>query len=241
MNNKILAHRIKLEFNDRDSFSTKELISLIKSELPDLKEPSIRWRINQLKTEEVVFQIGRGIYSLSSKPEFIPSPSLKSIRLGNRVNKLAPEIPFTIWDTYMLDEFDKTDNSHEFTFMYCKKDKIKLLFDEMLDFSKVVFLNPSEEVIERYVMNHSHSIILLPIVSEAPLVNLSDFSTVSIEMLLVDCFVLEGNYIASTKRSTQKIYKRSFDTYNVNRSKLMRYAARRDKRNEIEKLLKEIN
>jgi len=232
-----LKKTIRSVFKNNESFTTKELLIAISNELPNLKESSLRWRINQLKTEGVIFQIGRGMYSLKEKRNYEPKLSLKTMRLGNRVNKLIPDIPLTIWDTYMLDEFDKSNQSHEYTFMYCKKDKIKRLFDEILDFSKVVFLNPSEEVIERYVSNHDYSIILLPIVSEAPLVDLADFTTVSLEMLLVDCFVLRENYIQSTKRSLSKIYKQSFKKYNVNRSKLMRYAARRDKRSEIEKLI----
>lgn len=241
MNNDILSRLIKSEFKGRDNIRTKELITLISRELPDIKESSIRWRINQLKTEEVIFQIGRGLYSLANKPDYKPVLSLKTKRLYNRTVSDTQSHNVAIWETTMLNALSSFAGQKNLVFLLIDKSKMDGLFNEMLDYSKVVFLNPSEEVISRYVLIHDYAVIILPAISEAPVDQYDNISMSSLEMLLVDCFVLNNNYIKQIGYDINDVYSTAFKNYKVNTSKLLRYASRRDKRNEIESVIRKIN
>ena len=78
-------------------------------------------------------------------------------------------------------------------------------------------------------------ILVKPLVSEAP-VNLQDSVPVpSIEKLLVD--QASDKEYSSTSKSLSKIFQEAFETYDVNKSKLLRYASRKGEKEEITQIL----
>ncbi len=239
MKNSELASKLKEHFANQSVMTTKGITEILVNAFPDLSASTISWRINQLKKEKLIFQTGRGLYSFEFKPEYVPELSLKTKRLYNRVKPLCSS-KVSIWDTSLLNTIGNTSIDRHWVFVSTAKEELEPLFNKMLDFSKQIFLQPDKDVISRYMMPQNEAIIITPLISETPLEQTGDYTSPSIEGLLVNAWLKNESYLQHLGFDITEIFKKAFEKYTVNQSKLLRYAARRDKRKEINELIKTI-
>lgn len=240
MKNTELAIAIQGNFSNQSVITSKELVLFISLQYPELSLSTISWRINQLKSENLIYQAGRGIYTFQFKPEFNPEISLKTKRLYNKTKPLAPS-DLIVWDTEMLDLIIEKVNEKRTTFLLIQKDALNDLFDQMQFLSKPIFLEPTNEIIQRYVLSQNDVILLYPLISETPIQNYGEYLMPTIEGILVNAWLLSDNYLRFLDYSIEEIFENAFKKYNVNKNKLLRYASRRDQRKEIEQLIQKIN
>lgn len=239
MSNIHLAKSLRAQLAGKHEFTTKEITDGIQRHFPNIAESTIAWRLNQLKKAKLLYQIGRGLYTFDYKPEFSAELSLKSKRLYNRVKGVYSG-EMAIWDTCLLAEICGEDISKFWIFLAINKDDLNSLFNEMLSFSKKVVLQPDKETIGRYLMPQDEAIILMPLISETPIERSGDYLSLTIEGILVNAWLEYEQYLRPIGLDIHNLFHQAFTKYNVNKSKLLRYAARRDKRKEINELLKSI-
>jgi hypothetical protein len=239
MKNPDLVNILKQNFSGQSQISTKEITDALQEQFPELSPSTIAWRLNQLKKEQLLFQVGRGLYTFDYKPEFSSDLSLKSKRLYNRI-KTVYNGEIVMWDTSLLSEISGIDISKYWVFLALNKDALDGLFDEMLAFSKKVYLQPDKETAARYLFPQEEAIILTALVSETPLVKSGDYLSPSIEGILVNAWFESEQYLQPLGLNINTLFQQAYQKYNINQSKLLRYAARRDKRKEINDLLKSI-
>lgn len=237
MKNSEIVNKLKEKVSNHLVMTTKEITDVLVVAFPNLSPSTISWRINQLKKEKLIHQTGRGLYSFEFKPDYVSEISLKGKRLYNRISSLC-ETDIAIWETKMLSNIVDKELNHEWIFISTNKENLEPLFNEMLDFSKQVFLLPDTDVINRYILPQNESIILTSLVSETPLNKNGGYLTLSIEAILVDSWLGGDTYFSPIGLDIKQLYKAAFSKYNVNQSKLLRYAARRDKRKEINEFIK---
>lgn len=231
---------LKTSLKDQVQFTTQELLELLSKVNPEANNKTHSWRINQLKTDGLIHQIGRGLYSFDSKPEFVPILSLKTKRLYNRVVELVPDIEIVVWETPLLSDIMNKPIEKHFIFLHANRNKLDLLHSELMNFSKPSFPNPSNEIIEKYLIPLNEAIVLLPLPTQTPVFEANDFKTMTLEGLLVSACLVES-IIAPIGIDLIKLYSEAFSKYNVNVSRLLRYAGRRDKRTEIYEILNTIS
>lgn len=239
MRNSEIASKLKKHFVKQTTITTQEISEVLIAAFPDLSPNTISWRINQLKKDQFIQQVGRGLYSFEFKPEYQPEISLKTKRVYNRIKPLC-QSALSVWDTQMLDAIIGIRSDKHWMFFATAKEDLESLFDQMLDFSKQVFLQPDKEVINRYMMPLNEAIILTPLISETPLEKSGDYFTPTIEGILVNAWLAFDNYLAPSGYDIKELYQSAFSKYNINQSKLLRFSTRRDKRTEIEKFIKNI-
>ena len=86
-----------------------------------------------------------------------------------------------------------------------------------------------------------HDFILIkPLVSEAPIFDENGVSVPELEKLLVD-HDSDKEYDSLTEADIQKEFQRAFELYQVNISRLLRYASRKGKKEEIQNRMARIN
>lgn len=239
MKNTELVHRIKKHFNKKEIVTTQEITEVLADALPKVTSSTISWRINQLKNEKLIHQVGRGLYSFNYKPEYNFELDLKTKRVYNRVKALT-DSEVSVWDTNALDLIIENKNAKSLIFLSVAKEELEPLFNNMLAFSKQVFLNPDKEIINRYLKPLEQAIVLTPLVSETPLIKTGDYITPTIEGLLVNALCESTNTLEPIGYNIKELFEFAFKKYNINRSKLIRFATRRDKKSEIEILIKNI-
>ncbi len=240
MRNNELVIAIKKQFSTQTIITSKELVLFLSSLFPELSNKTIPWKINQLKAENLIYQTGRGVYTFDFKPEFNPEVSLKSKRVYNKTKSFISS-ELVVWDTEMLDLIIERENEKRTTFLSIQKDELNDLFDQMQSLSKPVYLEPNHEIIQRYILPQNDVILLYPLISETPLQLNGDYIVPTLEGVLVNAWLLSENYLKPLGYTIEEIFKNAFEKYNVNKNKLLRYAARRDQRKEIEQLIQKIN
>lgn len=237
MKNSQLQKQLKKHFSGQNLITTKEIIEFLSSIHPGLTSNTISWKLNQLKRERLIFQTGRGLYSFEYKPDYTPDLSLKAKRLYNRI-KTIYEGDVSIWDTQILNNIAETNIIRHWTFISVIREDMESLFENMLNFSKQTFIQPDKEITNRYLMAHNEAIIITPLISETPLYKSGDYLTPTLEGLLVNTWLEYEAYLQPIGFDINTIFEQALKKYNVNQSKLLRYASRRDRRDIIKQLIK---
>ena len=102
-----------------------------------------------------------------------------------------------------------------------------------------VFLNPNQEDADRYITNRD-MIIVRPLVKEAPIDIIDGCPVPTLEKMLVDAISdkelqhLQGNELYT-------IYSNAFSDYEIKMPRLLRYAARRNRKQKVEQIINTIN
>ena len=212
----------------------------IQSEFPNLAEKTINWKINQLKSSGILSHISRGIYSLKKKNDFTPEipPYLK--RIYNKIKKELPYLNFCIWDSRWLNEFMVHQIFRYYVVVETEKDATGSVFNSLTEFSKKVFLDPNKEIYSNYIINHNEVIIVKPLISESPLLEIDNIKTPAIEKLLIDCLI-DTDLFAAQQDELDNIYQSAFNKYFININKIKRYARRRNQLIEFENKVSMLN
>ncbi|WP_026750679.1 DUF6577 family protein [Sediminibacterium sp. C3] len=237
MNNQKLATYLKERWPNQNRISTKDIMLELRKQFRSATDSTLSWKLSQLKKDSLIYQVGRGQYSFQFKPIFKPELSQKSKRAVIRIKEFCTNLP-TIWDTSMLDVLSLSSSSVNWLFIEVDRPELDEIFANAQQFSKKIFANPDKETIARYILPVQDAIILIPQVSETPRLSQSDYSILTLESLLVNVFLYYDKYFKPLGYDIDAIFSNALKQYNVNTSKLLRFAGRRDKRNEIEQLLK---
>ena len=80
-----------------------------------------------------------------------------------------------------------------------------------------------------------------PLVSEAPTQKIAGINTVTIEKMLVDLFCDGILYAAQQGSERVTIFREAFEKYTINESRMLRYAGRRRKKEELRSYLNAIS
>jgi hypothetical protein len=109
------------------------------------------------------------------------------------------------------------------------------------EIKKSVFIEPTNDILEKYNLNERETFIIKPIISEAPTQNINGIETVTIEKMLVDIFCDDVIFSAQQGGEMRTIFKNAFEKYTINQSKMLRYADRRRKKEELNQFIKTIS
>lgn len=229
-------------FAHKEQISVSELIDFYKQFEENVKRSTIDWRIYELNRKGILHRIARGIYSLSKKGKnyLIPEISKSLKYLYNKIHKQFPFIDLCIWSTKWLNEFMLHQPGRFYTVLDIEKDVSESIFYALKEVGKDVYLNPSEEILSKYIVNKTEPIIITYLTTEAPTQRVDNVKTITLEKMLVDIYCDQVLFSAYQGAEMKRIYRTAFEKYNVSESKMFRYANRRNKKDEIEKLVNEV-
>jgi hypothetical protein len=109
------------------------------------------------------------------------------------------------------------------------------------EIKKSVFIAPTKDILEKYIVNEKEVVVIKPLISEAPTQNINEVETVSIEKILVDIFCDDVIFSAQQGAEKRTIFKEAFTKYTINQNKMLRYADRRRKKEELNQFVKTIS
>lgn len=204
-----------------------------------MKRSTIDWRISKLTEQEILHRMSRGIYSVSKKEfeKFIPEINQTLKQLSGMVLKKFPFIDICVWSTKSINEFMLHQPGKFYTILEVENDAMDAVFYELSSKRKDVFLNPTEEIINKYVINAKEPIIITKLVTEAPTVKVGNVKTSTLEKMLVDIYSDPIIYNTFQGAEMKRIYQNAFEKYHINKEGMLRYANRRTKKEKIETLI----
>lgn len=239
--NKLHIDEIKFQFKTYVVITTKDIASFYMMLEPNIKQTTINWRIYTLVQMGVLNRIGRGKFNLWKGLTYLPeiTPKMKSI-----YNKLKKEFPFLnicIWNTSIINEFMRHQPGRFHLIVEVEKEASQSVFYFLKENKQAVFIEPTDDILEKYLPINKESIIIKSLVSEAPTQNIEGLNTISLEKLLVDIFCDEVVFSAQQGAEMQIIFKEAYKKYSLNQNRIIRYANRRRKKESIIKYLNSIN
>lgn len=230
---KTIENKIPSYFKGNRTISKNDLVESILKDFPNLKKSSINVYLSKLKKDGILKNPTRGLYALEEKKEFLPAIDTKLKRLFNKIKKDYPFIEFCIWNTLWLNDFMRHQPFKFYTVIELEKDAAQSVFYKLKDQGKPVFLEPDAETFDLYIHNSDDVIILKQLVSEAPMVEIENVVTPSLEKLLVD-MIIDTELYAAQQGELNFIYQSAFDKFGINQGKMKRYAHRRNREKEVE-------
>src|SRR3546814_760800 len=95
-------------------------------------------------------------------------------------------------------------------------------------------------MLEQYIQEIGSPVIVRYLISEAPLQKIKKYYTITIEKILVDLFCDEKLFAIYHGKEKRTIFQEAYAKYTINKSKLLRYATRRGKREALESYINQI-
>lgn len=228
MGNNFIDKQLVERFKGKTVFSRNDLFDFYRYYEPEMKEGAFSWRVYDLKRKSIIEPVKRGLYQLAVKQVFRPQPNKNIITIGKILETSFDLVTYNIWSTAWLNEFTELQAIAEMIIVEVNKDVVESVFYTLKDKNyKNVFFKPDETVIEKYISELQHSIIIKPMVSRAPLLTIKKVAVPSLEKVLVDIFCDEKLFFAYQGNQLIKIYEGAIDKYSINFSRLFNYAKRR--------------
>jgi hypothetical protein len=128
---------------------------------------------------------------------------------------------------YLLIEVDK--DATQSVFYFLKENKFS------------VFIEPSKDLIEKYIPDEKETLIVKTLVSEAPIQTINKIDTATIEKMLVDIYCDDIIFAAQQGSEMRTIFQEALRKYIVNENRMLRYADRRRKKDSFYQYISSIS
>jgi DNA-binding PadR family transcriptional regulator len=237
---KTIENTIPSYFKFLEKISREKLGNLIKQDFPELSEGTITVYLSKLKKAGIINNPERGVYSITNKQTFNPEINKNLNKLYNKIHKEFPFIDVCVWNTKWLYDLMRHQPFKNYTIIEVEKEAEEQIFNAISEWNKNVYFNPNEEILERYISSNSEEVTIIKnLVTEAPTTKNNKIVIPTLEKLLVD-IIIDKELFAAQQGELDFIYQSAFKKYAINTAKMKRYAIRRNKENELEKIISTI-
>ena len=231
---------LKKSFESIENIKTSDIVLFFRNYKSELTQNSINWRIHNLVQKGILERIGKGVFRVGQNRLYIPEITSKQKTIYNTISSKFPFSKFCVWNSNILNEFSHHQSNMNFILLEVEKESLQSVFYEMKKNKNDVFIEPSEGIIENYVIYQKNPVIVKTLITEAPLQEVEKVFTTTIEKLLVDIFCDKDLFFAFQGKELRTIMEEAFMKYSVNQNKIIRYANRRGKKEELINYLKQI-
>lgn len=233
---KTVENHIIKYFDNIDVLSKENLTDLLKNDFPTWSDNTINAYLYKLKKNGVIDNISRGIYTIGKTQLFTPIIDKQLKKIASKIQKDFPFVNYCIWNSSWLNDLMRHQPFKNVTIVEIEKVAAEQVFNELNSYFQNIFINPDEIFFERYISALEHVIIVKSLHSEAPILKQNELTIPTLEKILVD-IVIDDTLFAAQQGELNFIYKTAFNKYDINESKMKRYAARRNREAEVEKLI----
>lgn len=218
----------------------KQLMAWFADSYPDGSVRSIDTTLRQLLRENMLKKTERGVFSLneSRKPVFRPAVSDEMLRLANVVRENYPYTNFCISQTGWLTPFMQHVPNVDMLVLEVDRLAAEPVFEDVRNIveERTVLLKPTQREYHLYASGRK-GLLVKELVTEAPLLYIDFVSVPSLEKLLVDA-TISPEYDFARGGDLFTLYENAASMYAVNKKAMLRYAARRGQKEEIDNLIK---
>ncbi len=222
-------------------FQRAELMQYLESH--NISRTSAKVALYRLARSGHLNNVGHELYCLSAKHnmEFQYSPSDDELNLAQQVRDKFPFADFCIWKPAVLIPYMQHVPALRIIFVDVEKvaSESVFYFLQGLQEHKTILLNPTRQECERYITSDD-MIIVRTLISEAPVVSVQNYFVPTLEKILVDA-AGDNELLFVQGAELFTIYENASQIHDMNISRLLRYATRRNRKNKIMKILNTIN
>ena len=226
----------KLEHDQ--SYSRAAIIDILKKERSGLSNSSYILSVSSLVRNGLLQHKGRDRYCLPSdgkKKTYVPPYSLEAKMIRYQISTQSPLANFTIFESFLLNQFLPHRIIKNTIFVQSQRDASIFVFDYLREYTeKLVLFRPSADDYTRYWK--PGGIIVKDWASEPPL-NPDSPHDITIEKMLVDIFCDKTIQMVYNKTDYPAVVRAAYERFSVDTAKLLRYANKRHKENEVREFI----
>jgi hypothetical protein len=237
MNTVLNIEELNNRFKHSRTLTTSDIDAFYRDSEPDISKAAVNWRIYSLVRRGVLQRTGSGVYSLGGTKHFIPQISSEMEKAMEIVGGEFPDIACCIWQLRDINLFSRHLINLNIVFVDVERIAADAVYCRLREnFPKVMLMRNIYADISEF----NDTFFIRPMISDSPVQKMKGICLPAIEKFLVD-IGFDREFLPFQGYELERIYRSAFDSYTINRNKMLRYAGRKHKRTETEKLLKAIN
>jgi DNA-binding Lrp family transcriptional regulator len=233
MGKKLKIEKFKQYFEQKGFIFFQDVVNFYHANEPLTPHTTINWRIYKLVQLGVLKRVGKGLYQLGESKIFIPATNGKMQKIETLLKDTFPFAAYCQWDLSLMNSFLHHLINFNILFVDVEKDAVDAAYNALREkFTKVMAVQNLYDELS----NFKDYIIVRPLVSEAPIQKIGKIYTATLEKILVDLAV-DKEFMLFQGSEIYAIFESVFEQYTINQNTLLRYASRKNKRKEIEKII----
>ena len=236
----IVEQILNYAFIQNQPFRRRDLMQFLGTN--NVSEASAHVLLKRLVEQGKLVKAGYGLYAHPEKEKttFIYKLSEEELSMAKQIKEKFPFADFCIWKPSVLVPYMRHIPALGMTLIDVERVAMESVFNFLQgDAPSVsILLNPSEQECERYITTDK-LLIVRTLVNEAPITKVNDTPVPTLEKILVDA-AGDKELIFAQGAELYTIFEEAFSSHNVNRSRLLRYAARRHRKDQILKIISSI-
>lgn len=237
---KLHIDRLKEYLKGKETFDSNDIFRFYEKDEPQIKKETVNWRIYHLVQRGILNRVGRGKLTSGQGKKYFPEISKKLKTIYSKLKREFPFLEICIWNTSSLNEFMIHQPGRFFILIEVEKEATQSVFFFLKEEKYPVFVDPTEEIFEKYLSLEKENLIVKSLVTEAPLQKITGLNTVTIEKMLVDIFCDELLFSAQQGYEMRTIFEEAINKYSVSENRMLRYADRRRKKESFRNYLNSI-
>lgn len=240
--NMSIAHQILDYAMMKDGLiKRRELLEVLCSGTNGISEKSIDIILNRMAANRLITRISHGTYLvLDEKTRFIYTPDETERNLCRHIKEHYPFVDYCIWSSSVLTPLMQHVPASRIILVDVERVAMESVFQSLqgLGLDMPILLNPTRLECMRYITNDITIIVRL-LVKEAPATEIDGCHLPTIEKILVDA-VSDNELSFMQGNEIHTIYANASSSYFINIHRLLRYASRRNRKDKVERILKNI-
>ena len=222
----------RLEFNADDAFKyclTKEKTTL----------PYIRKVLMRLVDSGKLVRPSRGVYLKPDKGVFRPQVNRDVREIYQTLKSKYPFTKICVYEGPWISPLLHHIASNQTIYVEVEKDASEFVFDNLKAGGVKAFYKPDQDMVYRYINLDERNVFVKNLVSESPLQKIEGILVSTLEKILVDIYCDQDfSYLQGSEY--ERIAENAMTIFNINKTKLLRYAKRRGVKEELEKIYNEL-
>ena len=232
MTDKLHIEELRNTLKENAETSIQEIAEFYRKFTPEIPISTIRWRIHTLVDRGILRNVGRGRYMLGKKNTFAPNVYHRTEVVADMMRKEFPLVAYCQWDMAFVNAFAQHLMNYQVYFVDVERDAAEAVYYGIRKrFHRTYLLRNINEELKEY----NDCIIVRNLTTGAPTVDVEGKRMASLEKILVDLAV--DKIFPFQNAEIYHIFENALEAYDINTSKMLRYAARRGRRKEIETII----
>lgn len=207
-----------------ESFGVDEILTVQDS----INRTTLQCMLSRLVGEGELVRKTRGVYARrTSSSSFQVVLKEQESAICNLIRKALPLISYCIYNGETLAPLQHHVFQNNATYIEVERDAVESVFHICKDNDFESYKSPTKEMTRDYIDLGKAVVIIKPLVSESPLTQNNGIMVPTLEKLLVDLCKDEDFYFLQGVEETY-IMENARSLYDINESRLKRYAKRRN-------------
>jgi hypothetical protein len=226
-------HNVEQYFDNKEIITLQDIENYYRISEPEIPYTTINWRIYKLVQLGVLQRVGKGLYQLGKTKTFVPPINSRMKKIETFLQKRFPFAQYCQWDLSRINSFAHHLINFNVSFVDVEKDAVDSAYYALKEqFPKVMAVQHLYDELSEF----NNYLVVRHLITEAPIQKTGKIHTATLEKILVDLAV-DREFMPFQGSEIYAIFESAIEQYTINQNTLLRYAARKNKKEEIKKII----